>query len=210
MKRSGELSDKERRKRRNLELEERLAEIEREMVLESRLGELNRARSVAIGTAFGGTTEITMRCNDGRTIWAHLQPVEVTEMIHQMAGNIGCHIALKPRDDFATWRQWDEDKQLIGQWPPFANDMANHSERAAIMAPPEMQPGVPQAISELKKDPQSLLPQQIAALEQQLQQLQLEANVASTETNTETVDAKNKETPDVVATKKLSNKRSPK
>ena len=68
--------------------------------------ELNRARSVTVGTAFGGVTEISMRAIDGKTIWSLMQPVEVVEFIHQLAGNIGCHIAIKPRDDFSSWREW--------------------------------------------------------------------------------------------------------
>jgi hypothetical protein len=39
-------------------------------------------------------------------MWCIMQPVEVTELIHQLAANIGCHIAVKPRDDFASWREW--------------------------------------------------------------------------------------------------------
>ena len=36
---------------------------------------VNRARSVTVGTAFGGSIELSMRI-DGRTIWSILQPVE--------------------------------------------------------------------------------------------------------------------------------------
>jgi hypothetical protein len=69
-------------------------------------GGLNRARSVTVGTAFGGTTELMMRKNDGTVVWALLQPVETVELIHQLAANIGCHIHVQPRDDFASWRDW--------------------------------------------------------------------------------------------------------
>ena len=43
-------------------------------------GELTRARSVTVGTAFGGTTEISMRANDGSNLWCIMQPVEVIEL----------------------------------------------------------------------------------------------------------------------------------
>lgn len=67
---------------------------------------LNRARSVTVGTAFGGTTELMMRKNDGTVVWAILQPVETIELIHQLAANVGCNVHVQPRDDFASWRDW--------------------------------------------------------------------------------------------------------
>ena len=70
-----------------------------------------------------------MRTDDGRNIWATLQPVEVTELIHQLAANVGCHIQLTPRDDFASWRNWriteHQHKHLQGH-PAFSNDMEPH------------------------------------------------------------------------------------
>lgn len=81
-----------------------------------------RARSVVVGTAFGGTVEVAMRSNDGSYLWATLQPVEVTELIHQLAANIGCHINLQPRQDFSSWRNWkvsDHEKQRLNGHPPF-------------------------------------------------------------------------------------------
>ena len=89
----------------------------------------NRARSVMVGTSFGGTTEISMRAENGRVTWAPLQPVEVTELIHQLAANIGCHLQLTPRNDFASWRNWrvteHQHKHLNGH-PMFPNDMEPH------------------------------------------------------------------------------------
>jgi hypothetical protein len=67
---------------------------------------LIRARSVTVGTAFGGTTEVSMRGNGDKFLYSIMQPVEVIELIHQLAANIGCHIAVKPRDDFGSWREW--------------------------------------------------------------------------------------------------------
>jgi hypothetical protein len=61
-----------------------------------------------VGTAFGGTTEISMRGDVGN-LWCILQPTEVIELIHQLAGNIGCHINIKPREDFSSWRGWNKD-----------------------------------------------------------------------------------------------------
>ena len=66
-----------------------------------------RAASVTVGTAFGGTTEVSMRSNYGGYLYSILQPVEVIELIHQLAANVRCHLALKPREDFASWRGWE-------------------------------------------------------------------------------------------------------
>jgi len=82
-----------------------------------------RARSVTVGTCFGGTSELSMRMNSGVTVWAALQPVEVVELIHQLAANIGCHMQLIPRHDFASFRNWKvsdaELEHFRGQqfWP---------------------------------------------------------------------------------------------
>lgn len=108
--------------------EAQLRKIEQRMSLENREGDLNRARSVTVGTCFGGTTELMMRSNDGRTIWSPMQPVEVIELIHQLAANVGCHIQLKPRDDFSSWREWrvsDAEKKHLNGQPPFVSDMAH-------------------------------------------------------------------------------------
>lgn len=92
---------------------------------------LNRARSISAGTAFGGTTEIMMRGDGGRHLWCIMQPVEVVEFIRQLAANVGCDIALKPRQDFSSWRDWrvtDEEKQHLNGRAPFVNDMAPYNQ----------------------------------------------------------------------------------
>lgn len=83
-------------------------EILEQINLASRQSELYRARSVTVGTAFGGALEINMRMIDGSTVHAILQPPEAIELIHQMAASVGCHLLLKPRDDFSSWRIWKE------------------------------------------------------------------------------------------------------
>lgn len=106
---------------------ERLRQMEVEMDLENRESNRNRARSITVGTAFGGTTEIMMRSDGGRHIWCALQPVEVVELIHQLSANVGVNVAMKPRDDFASWRDWrvsDAEKKHLNGHVPFVNDMA--------------------------------------------------------------------------------------
>jgi hypothetical protein len=127
-------------------VKERLAQIKLEQELYHAEQELKnaksnatRSRSVTVGTAFGGTTEISMRGDGGVILWCILQPVEAIELIHQLAANVGCHIALKPREDFSSWRGWnvseEERLRLKGEVPNADNVGAN-------LPPPEQQPGM--------------------------------------------------------------------
>lgn len=141
------------------EHEKAMREIERRMSEENRGSDLNRARAVTIGTAGGGTTEIGMRCNDGRFIWYVMQPVEVIELIHQLAANVGCHLQLVPRRDFASWRDWKYTEAELAHYrgvqhlpgvghPPHANDMTPYLEVGSNMPLPEFQPGMPESNKE--------------------------------------------------------------
>jgi hypothetical protein len=87
----------------------------------------SRARSITVGTAFGGTTEISIRGDGGDALWCLMQPVEVVELIHQLAANVGCHRHIQPRKDFSSWREWnltDAEKLHFTGHVPFANDTA--------------------------------------------------------------------------------------
>lgn len=119
----------------------------------------NRARSVTVGTCFGGTVEISMRRADGSSTFAVLQPVEAIELIHQLAANVGCHLQLAPRRDFSSWREWNYTAEELAHyrghqmlpgvgWSPHANDMAPHMQIGANMPLPETQPGMAQKIAE--------------------------------------------------------------
>jgi hypothetical protein len=113
----------------------------------------SRARSVTVGTAFGGVTELTMRRGDNTFTYAIMQPVEVIELIHQLSANVGCHMQLVPRKDFASWRDWKLTEAELEHyrgvqplsgvgWPPHVNDMAPHQQIGSNMPPPEEQPGL--------------------------------------------------------------------
>lgn len=126
------------------QFQKRIQEIDAEFQARNRENELNRARSVTVGTAFGGTVEIMMRGNNN-FMWATMQPVEVVELINQLSAGIGCHIAIKPRNDFASWREWQLDApwNVSGNgWPPFADEITPHAKRGAELPPPEQQPGI--------------------------------------------------------------------
>lgn len=71
----------------------------------------NRARSITVGTAFGGTVEVHMR-SDFASVYAQMQPTEAIELIEQIAAGVGVEIAMRPKVNFASWRGWEE---VIGQ-----------------------------------------------------------------------------------------------
>lgn len=127
-----------------IQKERQIFHIEQE--LKNMKANSTRARSVTVGTAFGGITEVSMRGDGDNFLWCILQPVEVTELIHQLASNIGCHINIQPRKDFASWREWRDptpDERLgLNGWAPPPNDLALHAETGAKLPPPEHQPGL--------------------------------------------------------------------
>ena len=123
-------------------LKKKLKEVDEQMSATSRDGDMYRARSVLVGTAFGGTTEISLRNMDGSVTWALLQPVEAIELIHQLAASVGCHINLQPRNDFSSWRNWrsEEDIAKLNGNPPFSNELP--LDKRHSLPPFEEQPGV--------------------------------------------------------------------
>jgi hypothetical protein len=79
----------------------------------------SRARSITVGTAFGGVVEINVR-SDAGSVYAQMQPTEAIELIEQLAAGVGVEIAIRPKVNFASWRGWEEViKQRIG-WDKIA------------------------------------------------------------------------------------------
>jgi hypothetical protein len=129
------------------ELEKQLEERRLRQQLESLDSNRNRAQSVSIGMSASGATEITMRGENGSFLWGVYQPVQVTEFIHQLAASIGCHIHIQPRNDFGSWREWQEpteqQKLSLNGFPPFAGQLSG-SEKIGLAAqqknlPPEIE-----------------------------------------------------------------------
>jgi len=122
--------------------------IEEKMSLESREGDLHRARSVTVGTCFGGTTEVGMRSNNGNFLHCIMQPVEVIELIHQLAANVGCHLHLLPRKDFASWRSWEiSEEDLLhfrGDQPLPGVGHAPHLTAESMIKQINMMPQLPE------------------------------------------------------------------
>lgn len=83
-----------------------IREQDAKLQVKNREAELSRARSYSVGNTAGGCVELMLRGTDGKVLWYMLQPVEVSELIHTLASSIGCYAALKPREDFAAWRNW--------------------------------------------------------------------------------------------------------
>lgn len=121
------------------EFEKVFQERQQQAQLRSLDANRNRAQAVSIGMSGSGTTEITMRGQDGTFLWNCYQPVQVIEFIHQLAASIGCHIHVQPRNDFASWREWrqiDEQEKLhLNGFPPFAEELTE--DKKVGLAPPE-------------------------------------------------------------------------
>jgi hypothetical protein len=133
-------------------MKERLAQIkleqelhEAEQCFRTLKSNAQRARSVTTGTALGGVVEIAMRGDGGDALWCLLQPVEAIELINQLAAGIGCHIAIKPREDFSSWRGWnmsDAERLTLNGHAPFSNPVPAADTVGAKLPPPEKQPGM--------------------------------------------------------------------
>lgn len=124
------------------ELQEEIEKKQKLAQLEALEANKYRAQSITVGTAGGGTAEITMRSSKGMFLWNTYQPVEVIELINQLAAGIGCHIHIQPREDFASWRQWkpisEEERKHLNGFPPFPS----------LLGKEEMQIGVNLSLAE--------------------------------------------------------------
>ena len=135
------------------------AKIIREKNLEHQLRTLdankNRAHAVSIGMSGSGTTEITMRGEDGTFLWNIYQPAQVIEFIHQLAASVGCHIHIQPRNDFASWRDWKEptkeEKLDLNGFPPFAGQKVG-SEKIGILSKEEKVQGLDAKVNMTEKE----------------------------------------------------------
>lgn len=102
------------------EIRKKILELYEENELANLESNRNRARSVTVGTAFGGAVELSMR-GDYANLWVIMQPVEVVELIEQLAAGVGLQVAMRPRQDFASWRGWNVEADArywagSGQW----------------------------------------------------------------------------------------------
>jgi hypothetical protein len=89
------------------ELRKLIQEAYEQNELDSIKSTRNRARSITVGTAFGGVCEVTLR-SETNFLYAQIQPTEVVELIEQLAAGIGVEIVMRPKQNFASWRGWEE------------------------------------------------------------------------------------------------------
>ena len=89
------------------ELRQLIQEAYEQNELDSIKSSRNRARSITVGTAFGGVCEVTLR-SETTFLYAQIQPTEVVELIEQLAAGVGVEIAMRPKQNFASWRGWEE------------------------------------------------------------------------------------------------------
>ena len=92
-----------------------------------------RARSFTVGTTTGGLIELGMR-GDHANLWYLLQPVEAVEIIQQLAASAGLEIAIRPRQDFASWRSWDTSLPGSVHWMGAAPWQLGEQQRAELEA----------------------------------------------------------------------------
>ena len=75
----------------------------------------SRARSLTIGNTTGGIIEVNMR-SDFSHLWYSLHPVEAVEIIEQLAAAAGLQVAMRPKQDFTSWRSWDTTIPGSAHW----------------------------------------------------------------------------------------------
>jgi len=126
-------------------LEKRINEFYEENEIAHLLKSRDRARSLTVGTAFGGVVEVGMR-GDFASMYCTLQPVEAIEIIQQLAAATGVEIALRPKNDFSSWRGWDADPdQLDTYWAGAARWQLNNenTNRSKLLAKEEEKISLP-------------------------------------------------------------------
>lgn len=95
-------------RKKSSETREKIHSMHEENEYKSLLDTRSRARSITVGTAFGGIVEIVMR-NEFSTMYSILQPVEAVEIMEQIAAGCGIEIAMRPKQNFTSWREWSMD-----------------------------------------------------------------------------------------------------
>jgi hypothetical protein len=91
----------------------------------------SRGRSLTVGTAGGGIIELCIR-GDFSSLWYQLPPTEAVELIGQLAAASGVEIAMRPRNDFASWRSWDATLPTSVAWMGAAPWQLTEEDRALL------------------------------------------------------------------------------
>lgn len=115
-----------------------------------------RTRSLTVGTAFGGTIEIIMR-NEFNYMYALLQPVEAVEIMEQIAAGCGIELAMRPKQNFTSWRGWSIDDENVNDYvkgsAPWNIEGQEYSKKLQAIRE-EMQLEIERAKIEVEKEKQ--------------------------------------------------------
>jgi len=120
-------------KREISETRKKIREIYEQNELDGLEANKTRARAFSVGTCGGGLIEVTLRGDIG-FLWYQLDAVETVEIIQQLAAGCGLDIALRPKNDFATWRSWDETLPGAIHWVGAAPWQMSDEQREEIAA----------------------------------------------------------------------------
>ena len=112
---------------------QKIHEIYEENELASMRQIQTRARSLSVGTAGGGIVEVNMR-GDFSNLWYLLQPTEAVEIIEQLAAAAGIEIAMRPKQNFSTWRSWDTSLPTSVAWMGAAPWQLSDEQRLELEA----------------------------------------------------------------------------
>lgn len=119
--------------RKKSKYEQELQKLEEQSNIANYKQNQTRARSLTVGTSTGGIIEVCMR-GDFSNLWYILQPVEAVEIIGQLASAAGVEIAMRPRNDFASWRGWDTDLPETSHWLGTAPWQLSEEDRKLLAA----------------------------------------------------------------------------
>jgi hypothetical protein len=93
----------------------------------------SRGRSLTVGTAGGGIIELCIRA-DFSSLWYQLSPTEAIELIGQLAASAGVDIAMRPKQDFSSWRSWDTSLPESVAWMGAAPWQLTEEQRLELEA----------------------------------------------------------------------------
>lgn len=138
--------------KKKLTKEERMAEIYDENQVQSVINSRQRARSITVGTCFGGILEVGMR-GDHYNMYCPLQPVEAVEVILQLAAASGIEVAMRPKKDFSSWRGWEVEGIEDNYWTGAAKfQLPRPVPVSARNLPQKEQESLPEAKEENSKE----------------------------------------------------------
>jgi len=113
------------------DVRKRINELCEENELQGLLESRHRSRSLTVGQTSGGVVEFGMR-NEYSHLYYLVNPVEGVELLGQIASAIGVEIAIRPRDDFASWRSWDAQLPASIHWMGAAPWQLDEDERKKL------------------------------------------------------------------------------